>query len=47
MKRWWWAHRDLLSEAGLKQPQAAVVKSHGSERWGKARQDLVMCDTER
>lgn len=36
MKRWWSAHRDMLSEAGLKQPQAAVIKSHGSERWGKS-----------
>ena len=37
------APRSRLAEAGSKTPQAAVVKSHGGERWGKgpARQDQL------
>ena len=35
IERWWLTHRSLLSEAGFKPPQAAGVKSIGSERWGK------------
>ena len=30
--RWWKAHRNLLSEADFKPPQAACIKSAGSER---------------
>ena len=37
------APRSRLAGAGSKTPQAAVVKSHGGERWGKgpARQDQL------
>lgn len=37
------APRNRLAGAGSKTPQAAVVKSHGGERWGKgpARQDQL------
>jgi hypothetical protein len=42
-RRWRLALRSRPAGGGFKPPQAAVVKSHGGERWGKgpARRDQV------
>jgi len=34
-QKWELAYRNRLAGAGCKPPQAALVKSHGRERYGK------------
>jgi len=46
-RRWRWALRSRLAGGGFKPPQAAVVKSHGSERWWKRRTRCVRCESRR